>query len=149
MKDENSFLLSLVLDWIPTLLANIGKSSTCYTDKLTRVGRRSQLLLQHMLGLSSLYVPCNRPCTDMVNELKPNVENVHSSTAQSMQSSRLSLQSFPLPPFGSRGRTHPLAGEGAGDPIRTKGQTLLYSRYCIIPPRCTVSYCFYQFYTEA
>jgi hypothetical protein len=38
-----------------------------------------------------------------------------------------------LPPFGPRGETHSLAGEG--DPILTKGQTLWYSMYTIIPLR--------------
>ncbi len=38
-------------------------------------------------------------------------------------------------PFGSGGGTHSLAGEGAGGPIRTKGQTLGYSRYSKIPLR--------------
>ncbi len=38
-----------------------------------------------------------------------------------------------LPPLGPRGETHSLAGEGVGDPILTKGQTLWYSRvYTIV-----------------
>jgi hypothetical protein len=60
------------------------------------------------------------------------------------QSARLFLQSSELgppqsltlrrvcpPPFGSAGGTHPLTGEGwvLGVPIRTRGQTLWYSRY--------------------
>jgi hypothetical protein len=58
--------------------------------------------------------------------------------AQSIQNARLSLQSSELappaphasdalPPFGSRRGTHPLTVEGAGEPIRTKGQTLQYA----------------------
>jgi hypothetical protein len=69
--------------------------------------------------------------------------------AQSIQIARLSLQSSELahsaPSHGSeccspshlwfQGGTHSLAGEGAGEPIRTKRQTLWYSRYSIIPLR--------------
>ncbi len=41
-----------------------------------------------------------------------------------------------LPPLGSRGETHSLAGEGVrGDPIPTKGQTRGYFIYPIIPLR--------------
>ncbi len=37
------------------------------------------------------------------------------------------------PPFVSKGRrTHSLGGEGAGETIPTKGQTLWYSRYSVI-----------------
>ncbi len=44
-----------------------------------------------------------------------------------------------LPPFVPRGGTHSLGGEsgrGGGEPIRTKGHTLWYSRYNIIRLRC-------------
>ncbi len=41
----------------------------------------------------------------------------------------------PTPPFDSGGGTHSLAGEGAGDPIRTKGQEMWLFRYSIIPLR--------------
>jgi hypothetical protein len=65
---------------------------------------------------------------------------------QSRQSARLSLQSSalapptlssasgccPPPPFWFRGGTHSLAGRGRGEPIRTKGQTLRYSRYSTV-----------------
>jgi hypothetical protein len=50
----------------------------------------------------------------------------------------------PLTPPGSvpldpRGETHSLAGEGVGDPIPTKGQTLWYSMHTISPLRIRVS----------
>jgi hypothetical protein len=50
------------------------------------------------------------------------------------KSARLSLQSSELdPPAPSGGGTHSLAGKGAGEPVRTKGETLwyMYSRYSI------------------
>jgi hypothetical protein len=40
------------------------------------------------------------------------------------------------PPFGSGGGTHSVAGEGRGVPIRTRGQTLLYSRSTRICTLC-------------
>jgi hypothetical protein len=69
-----------------------------------------------------------------------------SSAAQSRQSARLSLQSSelahpalsseccpPPPPFGSKGGRHTrLRERGRGEPIRTKGHTLWYSRYIIL-----------------
>ncbi len=71
--------------------------------------------------------------------------------SQSIQRARLSVKSSELgsptpsparegcsPPFGSRGGggAHSLAGE-RGDPIPTKGQTLWYSMYTMIPLRIT------------
>ncbi len=66
---------------------------------------------------------------------------------QSIQSARLSLQpselapSPPPPPAPSPASEccpPPLWFLGWGEPIRTKGQTLWYSRYCIIPLRVIV-----------
>jgi hypothetical protein len=46
------------------------------------------------------------------------------------------------PPLGSRGGGHTrLRERGWGEPIRTKGQTLWYSRYNITPLRCTQYKC--------
>jgi hypothetical protein len=42
--------------------------------------------------------------------------------------------------LGPRGETHWLAGEGVGGPIPTKGQTLWYSMYTIIPLRLAKKY---------
>ncbi len=68
---------------------------------------------------------------------------------------RLSLQSFELAPpapspaskccpplWFQGGGTHSLAGSGRGKPIRTKGQTLWYSRYGKIPLRLFLSWLF-------
>ncbi len=72
----------------------------------------------------------------------------------SRQSDRLSLQSCelglpapspaseccPPPPLWFRGERHTrFRKKGPGEPIRTKGQTLWYSRYSIIPPTPLVS----------
>ncbi len=46
----------------------------------------------------------------------------------------------PPTPLWFKGGTHSLAGGGRGKPIRTKGKTLWYSRYRIIPLRCRVKW---------
>jgi hypothetical protein len=74
----------------------------------------------------------------------PNRYKVGTDWPPSRQSARLSLRSSELappapspgseccPPLFQGGGAHSLVGKGAGEPVRTNGHTLWYSKYNII-----------------
>ena len=136
------------------LLGVLGSAKT----GLKRVRGRQPRLERHV-GVAWLccYAAYKLSCAQLILTSKP--EHCCLGTlpfsflAESVQSTRLSLQPSELapppryltckrvlPPFGSRGDTLAGGRGGGGDPSRTKGQTLWYSRYSIIPLRFLVSH---------
>ncbi len=128
--------------------------------------RSRQPRLERHVGVAWLccYAAYKLSCAQLIPTSKPEYccfgTLPFSFLAESVQSTRLSLSSRPnwLPPPLTCKRVLPprrggdtLAGgeRGQGEPIRTKGHTLWYSRYSIIPLRVLVSHIVTKCWTKA